>query len=58
MNELFGEKDHLFVVHVGEIHPVHLHNLVSNLHFGRRTNAFHSRWGGESQTCTQMFWSF
>lgn len=29
-------KIHLFVVHIGEIHPVHLHNLVSNLHFGIR----------------------
>lgn len=34
MNKL--SKIHLFVVRIGEIHPVHLHNLVSNLYFGRR----------------------
>lgn len=49
-------KIHLFVVHVGEIHPIHFHNLVSNLHGDVRHTSRYEASG--HQRFIEKFWSF
>lgn len=49
---------HLFVVHVGEIHPVHLYDLVANLRFGIKTQKqFTAGRYVKTQNFTGVFWS-